>query len=204
MNHNLTENLNNLNYEVKATLPSIINNIQSNSSFIKKNDLFIAIKGLTSDGHQYLQECQKTGAVAIIVEQFSGQISIPIIKVPDTKKALHTIANIYYQGLMDDKFTSIFMEKANTECIGYPLYNPSETTFSQETTSDIGIKGKLIFAEKKYEFYSPSSCKFNKRKLLAVISTCYKLNIPMIYILKVIRNISAPKSRLEEITHEIN
>lgn len=61
-------------------------------------DLFIAIKGAHFDGHQFIREAIKKGAIGIIVEDtFELQSNLPgiVVKVKDTIKALGDIARIY-------------------------------------------------------------------------------------------------------------
>ena len=41
--------------------------ISINSKKIKKDDIFIAIKGLNFDGHDYINEAFKNGAIAAII-----------------------------------------------------------------------------------------------------------------------------------------
>ena len=44
-----------------------IHAISINSKKIKKDDIFIAIKGLNFDGHDYINEAFKNGAIAAII-----------------------------------------------------------------------------------------------------------------------------------------
>ena len=43
-----------------------INNVNSNSKNIKKDDLFIAIQGASADGHEFIETSINEGAIAII------------------------------------------------------------------------------------------------------------------------------------------
>ncbi len=61
--------------------------------------LFIALKGDTSDGHQFLKEAEKKGALAALVQKPEVGISIPQIFVPDTLKAMQDAAKAYRQKL---------------------------------------------------------------------------------------------------------
>lgn len=60
--------------------------IKSDSRKIKPGDIFIALRGISSDGHQYIEEAIKKGAVLIIAEE--GDYSVETIIVPDTRKYL--------------------------------------------------------------------------------------------------------------------
>ena len=52
--------------KVKGDLTIDITNVDSDSRNIKKNGLFVAIKGFDVDGHDYIKEAIKKGAVAVI------------------------------------------------------------------------------------------------------------------------------------------
>lgn len=67
--------------------------ISINSKKIKKDDIFIAIKGLNFDGHDYINEAFKNGAIAAIISD-EEKISKNTILVNDTKKSLADIASL--------------------------------------------------------------------------------------------------------------
>ena len=46
-----------------------INNVNSNSKNIKKDDLFVAIQGSSADGHEFIEKSINDGAIAIICEK---------------------------------------------------------------------------------------------------------------------------------------
>lgn len=74
-----------------------IKGISTNSRSLKKGELFIAIKGERFDGHDFLKEVVKKGASALLVSSRKNvpKISVPIILVRDTTKALGDIAHSY-------------------------------------------------------------------------------------------------------------
>ena len=61
---------------------------ETNSKLIKPGQIFVAIKGHTVDGHEYIEEAIKNGASKIIGEN-DLSLSIPYEKVDDTKKYLN-------------------------------------------------------------------------------------------------------------------
>ena len=66
---------------------------------MKKDSLFVAIKGKNFDGHNYVNQAVKNGAVAVIVssrklDEFD-KIKIPIISVRNTIKAYASLAGIW-------------------------------------------------------------------------------------------------------------
>ena len=68
--------------------------ISINSKKIKKDDIFIAIKGLNFDGHDYINEAFKNGAIAAIISD-EKKISKNTILVNDTKKSLADISSLF-------------------------------------------------------------------------------------------------------------
>ena len=70
-----------------------IHAISINSKKIKKDDIFIAIKGLNFDGHDYINEAFKNGAIAAIISD-EEKISKNTILVNDTKKSLADISSL--------------------------------------------------------------------------------------------------------------
>lgn len=63
---------------------------------VKKNSLFIAIKGANFDGHQMVEQAVSAGATAVVVERLPENIELPFILVKDTHKAMAQIANAFY------------------------------------------------------------------------------------------------------------
>lgn len=71
------------------------NKIRTNSKLIKPGDLFVAIRGKSHDGHDYIDEAIKNGACFIICEK-SLKFNINHKKVKNTRKELTKILDFYY------------------------------------------------------------------------------------------------------------
>ncbi|MGB9697039.1 MAG: UDP-N-acetylmuramoyl-tripeptide--D-alanyl-D-alanine ligase [Ignavibacteria bacterium] len=88
-------NLNNLE------LPSIFTGVSIDSRRVKKGELFIAIKGENTDGHNYIYEAFKKGSIGAIVSEkwFSSHKIVQkgkiLFTVKDTIKALGELAKIH-------------------------------------------------------------------------------------------------------------
>lgn len=80
--------INSYNYE--------ITNISCDSRKIKKNGLFIAIKGYNFDGNNYIEEAIKNGCVSVITDDINTNYNINTIRVEDSRKALAIISNNFY------------------------------------------------------------------------------------------------------------
>lgn len=73
-----------------------ITNISCDSRKIKKNGLFIAIKGYNFDGNNYIEEAIKNGCVSVITDDINTSYNINTIRVDDSRKALAIISNNFY------------------------------------------------------------------------------------------------------------
>ena len=60
--------------------------IKDDSRKIKKGDTFIALRGISSDGHSYVDTAIKNGATKVIVEE--GEYEVTTLKVEDTREYL--------------------------------------------------------------------------------------------------------------------
>ncbi len=75
-----------------------INKIEFDSRKIAKNDLFVAIKGTTSDGHLFIEKAILLGATAIICEDLPKDLNpdITYVKVKNANEALSYLGNNFY------------------------------------------------------------------------------------------------------------
>jgi len=76
-----------------------IHNIEFDSRKVSLNDVFVAIKGTVSDGHQFIEKATNQGALAIVCETLPEKLinGITYIQVADSHKALAIIAANYYE-----------------------------------------------------------------------------------------------------------
>ncbi|RPH04424.1 MAG: UDP-N-acetylmuramoyl-L-alanyl-D-glutamate--2,6-diaminopimelate ligase [bacterium TMED144] len=74
-----------------------INDISTDSCSIKKGSLFFAIKGSHHDGHDYINDAIKNNVSAIIANKELKNLSVPLIKVKDTRRVLSKIASKFYK-----------------------------------------------------------------------------------------------------------
>jgi len=72
--------------------------ITYDSRAVKPGDLFVAIKGASSDGHLFLEEAVTRGAAALVVaDSRKCPEKVPCIQVADTKEALAQMAVHFYR-----------------------------------------------------------------------------------------------------------
>jgi len=75
-----------------------IGKITFDSRQVTKGDLFVAIRGLEADGHQFMDQAVKSGAAAVVCQEPPPGIStkVPLLQVSDSRKALAQMASAFY------------------------------------------------------------------------------------------------------------
>jgi UDP-N-acetylmuramoyl-L-alanyl-D-glutamate--2,6-diaminopimelate ligase len=83
---------------VKGSTDIAIDKMDFDSRKIEKDDVFIAIRGSISDGHDYIEKAIEQGAVAVICDTFPENITkgITYVQVKDTNSALAFMAANYF------------------------------------------------------------------------------------------------------------
>ncbi|MBF2072591.1 MAG: UDP-N-acetylmuramoyl-tripeptide--D-alanyl-D-alanine ligase [Synechococcales cyanobacterium C42_A2020_086] len=66
--------------------------VSTDSRTVEPGNLFVALRGERFDGHQFVDAAMQRGAVAAIVEQSVGDVTLPLLQVPDTLVAYQTLA----------------------------------------------------------------------------------------------------------------
>lgn len=95
---------------VKGPTDISIRNIDFDSRNIGDGDVFVAIRGSVSDGHDFIAKAIGQGAIAIVCEQFPEEIAagITYVRTPDAHSALaHMAANFYGNPSQELKLTGI-------------------------------------------------------------------------------------------------
>ena len=166
--------------KAKGDLDKEIEGIESNSKNIKEGYMFVAIKGFTVDGHEYIEEAIENGATVVVIEEgfnfksIKFPESVTIILAKNTREFLAISASNFY-GEPSKKFkligvtgtkgktTTTFMikeilEKAgkNVGLIGtVAIYINGEKKKDSDRTTPESLELQKIFAEmveKKVEF----------------------------------------------------
>ncbi len=83
---------------IKGSTDIAIKKVDFDSRKIETNDLFVAIRGTISDGHDFIEKAIELGASAIICDTLPAAISegVTYIQVKDTNAALAVVAANYY------------------------------------------------------------------------------------------------------------
>ena len=82
-------------------LDSSVSGVTSDSRQVKLGTIFVAVHGGTQDGHLFIPEAEKAGAVLIIGERdllpSEKPTKIPYLKVPESREALAQAASLFYK-----------------------------------------------------------------------------------------------------------
>lgn len=83
---------------VKSSTEIAVNKIEFDSRKIEINDVFVAIRGTVSNGHDFIEKAISLGATAIVCDTLPEVtvVGITYIQVKDTNSALAFMASNYY------------------------------------------------------------------------------------------------------------
>ncbi|WP_281202704.1 UDP-N-acetylmuramoyl-L-alanyl-D-glutamate--2,6-diaminopimelate ligase [Cytobacillus kochii] len=84
-----------LQTDLKESDHELVKGLTTDSRKVKRGYLFIAISGFEKDGHKYIEEAIKNGAIAVIGEKRLS-LTVPYITVRDSRKTLGILASIFY------------------------------------------------------------------------------------------------------------
>ena len=83
---------------VSGTTSKLVNAICFDSRAVGMDDVFVAVRGTATDGHNYIGQAIKTGANTIVCEELPGEMvnEITYVEVKDTHQALAIMASNFY------------------------------------------------------------------------------------------------------------
>lgn len=110
-----------------------ITKIEFDSRKVSLNDVFVAIRGTVSDGHEYIKTAVNQGALAVVCEELPAETinGVTYVQVADSQKALAFMASNYYE-------------------------NPSENI---QLVGVTGTNGKTTIASLLYQLYTKAGFK---------------------------------------------
>ena len=80
-----------------ADVPGVsINGISIDSRAVQPGHLFVAMKGGSTDGHDYIQKAIDNGAVAVVGDRDISGLSVPYIRLENPRRALTWIAGAFH------------------------------------------------------------------------------------------------------------
>lgn len=83
---------------VKGATGISVHNLHFDSRKVEKGDVFVAVRGQVSDGHDYINTAINNGALAIVCENLPKDLEtgITYVEVEDSSKALAVMASNFY------------------------------------------------------------------------------------------------------------
>ena len=73
-----------------------ITGIAMNNRLVQPGDLFVAVKGGTADGHDFIPDAIQRGAVAVVGDKVISDLSVPYMQVENSRQALTWLAAAFY------------------------------------------------------------------------------------------------------------
>ncbi|MBI5188514.1 MAG: UDP-N-acetylmuramoyl-L-alanyl-D-glutamate--2,6-diaminopimelate ligase [Nitrospirae bacterium] len=152
-----------------------ISGVSYNSRKVKEGHLFVALKGEKYDGHDFIKEAIKNGAVAVVYDSeinFSLLTShFPLLKVRDSRKALACITNNFY-GRPSERLTIIGITGTNGKTTTTYLLKSILESWGKE----IGLIGTIqyMIKDKSYSalYTTPEALEFHGLLRDMLLSGC--------------------------------
>lgn len=123
--------------ELQGSADVEISDIVFDSRKVTAGCMFVAVKGTAVDGHDYIEQAVKDGAIAVICEELPAHVTgeVDFLMVADSAKALGTIASNFYE-----------VPSANLKLVGVTGTNGKTTiaTLLYKLFRDMGYKCGLL------------------------------------------------------------
>jgi UDP-N-acetylmuramoyl-L-alanyl-D-glutamate--2,6-diaminopimelate ligase len=106
--------------------------ITDDSRAVSSHSLFVAVKGERVDGHDFIPAAVRGGMVALVSQQPVEGVSVPFVRVEDSRKALGLLGSRFYEdpssrirmiGVTgtNGKTTTTYVCKTLLEALGHPV-----------------------------------------------------------------------------------
>lgn len=182
--------------------------VTQNSKEVKNGTLFVALKGMRADGHDFVKEAEKAGAVAAVVEYEVSNINIPQFIVPSTVEALGDLGRIW-RGRLSIPVIAVTGSVGKTstkELIAHTLEAKYNTHKSRKNyNNQLGVPIELLRLDRNHEC---SVVEFGMRNLNQInylsriarpsYSAITNIGMSHIEMLKTRENIAIAKSEILE------
>ena len=143
-----------VNLEVVSGSTNVaVNNLHFDSRKVALNDMFFAIKGSLSDGHDYIPQAVNNGALVIVCQQMPSEVvnGVTYIQVSDSQKALAIVAANFYGNPSENlKLVGVTGTNGKTTVASllYHLFKDAGFEVGLLSTVDIRVGDKAIPAER--------------------------------------------------------
>ncbi|RCL00698.1 MAG: 6-diaminopimelate ligase [Candidatus Tokpelaia sp. JSC189] len=120
--------------------------ITADSRQVMAGFVFFAIKGNSADGHLYILDAAKQGAIAIVIEKGTTipNVSVPVLQVDDIRRALAITAAYFYRQ-QPDVIIAVTGTSGKTSVVSFMREIWGDTGFSAASIGTLGvISPKLV------------------------------------------------------------
>lgn len=85
--------------QMKGSLDTVVGNLHFDSRNVEDGDLFVAVRGVATDGHLYIKQSIAQGAVAIVCEELPDELvaGVVYLVVENSAESLGVIAHNFYR-----------------------------------------------------------------------------------------------------------
>ncbi len=141
----------------------VISGISFNSQKTKKGDLFVAVKGTNTDGHNYVFDAISKGAVAVLTDNNykTNLQKITVLNSEDTSAALALIAKNFYNN-PSEKLKLIALVGTNGKTTTATLLHRLILKFGHKAGLISTVKNYINENEIDAEYTTPDVLTFNK------------------------------------------
>ena len=80
---------------IGASMDTEVHGVSYDTRTLRSGDLFVAVRGYESDGHQYIEQAVSKGAKCILCEEAPG-VPAPYILTNDTRKSLAAVSSAWF------------------------------------------------------------------------------------------------------------
>lgn len=190
----LTEILNHINFsEIIGSTEKLVDGIEFDSRLVKPGFVFVAQKGVLSDGHKFIEKAIQNGATVVVCEILPAEIAenITYIKVADSNEILGKLASAFY-GFPSSKLKVVGVTGTNGKTsiatllykmflrLGYKTgllstisyrINETEETASHTTPNALKIQqllAEMVIAGCEYCFMEVSSHAVHQKRIAGI------------------------------------
>lgn len=83
--------------EISAALPDVnVTGITYDSRSVQPGNIFVALPGLSVDGHRFIHDAVERGAVAVVGSEPVGRLDVPYLRVADPRAAMARLSAAFY------------------------------------------------------------------------------------------------------------
>lgn len=74
----------------------VVTGITADSRAVEPGNVFVAVRGTRLDGHAFIEEAVERGAAAVVAERGTRDVGVPVLLVPNARRALAALAAAWY------------------------------------------------------------------------------------------------------------